>query len=126
MESTTSTYFIALRGNANISECLEIGKNYRIVSEGSITEKKEVDNFDGTKNTTFRFEPVVIEIKDELGTTIRARDPRKNSQKIRSFLFKIYSDEGYTEDFDSFYDAATQEILSTMPAIARQAHKRLQ
>jgi hypothetical protein len=125
-KDTTPTYFIALRGKSNIPVPLEIGKNYAIEVKGSVTQKKEDDNFDGSSNICWKFEPVEVVIKDELGTTIRAKDPRKNSQKFRSYLFKLYSDEGVTEDFDAVYDAVTLEAMTIMPALLRAALKRLQ
>jgi len=119
------TYFINLKGKANIPETLEIGHNYEVKAQGSVTQKKEDDNFDGGNNVSFKFEPVTIEIINHLGKSIKAKDPRKNSQKIRTYLFKLYSDEGYVEAFDDVYDAATQEILMMMPGLLRQAIKRL-
>lgn len=122
----SDTYFIKINGTANIPETLEMGKNYRISTEGSVTQKKEDDNFDGSSNVTFKFEPINVSITDKLGKTIKAADPRRNSQKIRAYLFKIYADEGLVEAFDDVYDAATIEICSLMPQILRSAIKRIE
>lgn len=118
-------FYIKLTGKANIPERLNLGENYEIHAKGSITKEDKEDGFNGTRLITAKFEPVVIEIKDNLGKSIKAKDPRRNSQKIRSFLFKLYADEGYVEDFDSVYDAATLEIMSYMPQILRAAIKRV-
>lgn len=120
------TYYIALRGKSNIPDKLEIGKNYSITADCSITQSKVDDNHDGTVNVTFKAEPMTIEITKNNGEIIRAKDPRRNSQKIRNYLFKLYADEGVVEDFSAVYDAATLEILSLMPQILRGAVKRLE
>lgn len=119
------TYFINLRGKVNIPQKLEIGKNYSITADCSVTQSKVDDNHDGTVNITFKAEPMTLDITGENGEVIKAKDPRKNSVKFRNYLFKLYAQEGYTEDFDTVYDMVILEALSVMPTLLQGAIKRL-
>jgi hypothetical protein len=120
------TYYVKIQGKANIPTRLAIGHNYRLTADCSITSESKEDNEDGTYNVVFKVVPVTVEIAQDNGQTVKAKDPRKNSQKLRNYLFKLYHNEGYTEDFDSVYDATTLEIMGMMPHHLKEAIKRLQ
>ena len=102
-----------------------IGENYKIITSGSITSKTESDNFGGTKLIQYKFEPITLETIDDMGKSIKASDKRKNSVKMRNWLFKHYANEGYTEDFDRVYDQFTTEVLAMTPVLLREAIKKL-
>lgn len=119
-------YFIKILGKANVPERVDIGHNYKLTADCSVTQEQKVDNHDGSYDIIFKVEPVTIEIQRDNGEIIKAKDPRKNSQKIRNYLFKIYSDEGYIEDFDKVYDMFTNEVMGMTPGLLRNAIKRLQ
>lgn len=112
-------------GRAEIPTELEIGYNYLISATGTITGKTEKDNNDGTHTVYYHFEPIHIDLITDKGERIKLSDPRRNSQKIRNFLFKEYANEGFTEDFDSVYDAFTVEVMLLTPQLLRAAIKRL-
>jgi hypothetical protein len=120
------TYFIKLQGKANIPVPLHIGHNFKVTSDCSITQEQKDDNEDGGYDITYKAVPVTVEIGVDNGPTVRARDPRRNSQKIRNMLWKVWFNEGSLDDFDAIYDEATYVILSMMPAIFREASKRIE
>lgn len=119
------TYYVKIQGKANIPSRLTIGHNFKLTSDCSVTSETRSDNDDGSYDVTFKVEPVTIEITGDNGEVVKARDPRKNSQKFRNYLYKLYYEEGYTEPFDSVYDAAILEALAFMPELLRGAIKRL-
>jgi hypothetical protein len=118
-------YYVKLRGKANIPSQLSIGHNYRVTADCSITTEQKSDNEDGTFEIVYTVEPITVEIQKDNGATVKAKDPRKNSQKMRNYLFKVYHDEGYCEDFDLVYDAFSKEVMSMTPGLLREAIKRL-
>lgn len=118
-------YFLKIQGKVNIPERVEIGHNYKLTADCSITSETRIDNENGEFDLVFKVEPITAEIQKDNGKVIKAKDPRKNSQKMRNYLFKIYSAEGYTEDFDSVYDAFTWEVMGMTPELLRQAIKRI-
>lgn len=120
-----NTYFIKLQGKANIPIPLGIGHNYKVTSDCSITEEKRVDNEDGTFDVIYKAQPVTCEVGVDNGPTIKAKDPRRNSAKIRNMLWKEHFNEGGIEDFDRLYDEATWVIISMILLIYREAVKRL-
>ncbi len=119
------TYFIKLKGKANIAEPLEIDKSYKVVIDCSVTEDRKNSNEDGTYNVTFLAEAHTIEAVTPQGKVLKAKDPHRNSQKIRNYLFKLYTMEGYTEPFDECYDMFTQEVMSVSPQLLKSAIQRL-
>ena len=120
------TYYVKINGKANIPERLCLGHNYKLEADCSITSENKVDNENGEFDVIFKVEPITVSITRDNGTIVKAKDPRKNSQKIRNYLFKCYSSEGYCEDFDLVYDAFSMEVMSMTPELLRQAIKRLQ
>lgn len=119
-------FYIKLQGKANIPTALAIGHNYRLTSDCSITSETRSDNDDGSFDITFKVEPITVEITRDNGEVVKAKDPRKNSQKIRNYLFKLYHDEGLVEDFDQVYDAFSVEVMLCSPQLLSDAIKRLQ
>lgn len=119
-------YFIKIQGKANVPSRVEIGHNYKLVCDCSVTQEQRVDNDDGTFDVIAKVEPITIEISKDNGEVIKAKDPRKNSQKMRNYLFKIYHEEGFIEDFDRVYDAFTYEVMGMTPGLLRNAIKRVQ
>lgn len=118
-------YFIKIQGKANIPKRIAIGHNFKVTADCSVTEEQRIDNEDGSFDVVFKVVPITAEIQKDNGEVIKAKDPRKNSQKMRNYLFKIYSDEGYVEDFDHVYDMFTREVMGMTPALLRNAIKRL-
>ncbi len=119
------TYYIKVQGKANISKPLNIGHNFKVVADCSIVSEQKSDLENGEFAITWKAIPVTIEVTKSNGEVIKAKDPRKNSQKIRNYLFKSYADEGFTEDFDAVYDAFTLEVMLMTPQLLRGAIKRL-
>lgn len=119
------TYYIKLQGKANIPKELGIGHNYKISSDCSIVSESKEDNEDGTFSIVYKAVPVTIEIEKDNGEVVKAKDPRKNSAKIRNYLFKEYTREGFVEEFDRVYDAFCLEVMSRTPELLEQAIKRL-
>lgn len=126
MMENKNTYFIKLSGKANIPVPLPIGHNYRIIADCSVVQEQKDDDESGGYNITYKACPITVEVGVGNGPTIKARDPRKNSVKIRNILFKQYFNEGGIIDFDKVYDEATWVILSMMPLIYREAIKRIE
>ena len=83
------------------------------------------DNEDSTWNKIYTFRPIKIEVLDPKGKSLKLKDPRKNSAKIRAMLWKQYFNEGISEDFDLLYDAVTMEIMLRMSELMEAGLKRL-
>lgn len=122
-----NTYFLKIQGKANIPKPLSIGHNFKVICDCSITQKQEDDNEAGGLDITWKAVPLNMEIGQDNGEIVKAKDPRKNSVKIRNMLWKEYfNDTGGAADFDKVYDEATWAILSMMPQIYREALRRLE
>ena len=120
-----NNYFIKLQGRANIPEPLIIDQNYHIAADCSVVQEKKDSNENGSYDITFHANPVTVEILKANGAIIRAKDPRRNSAKLRNYLFKCYANEGYTEDFSSVYDEFTLVVMSRTPEMLLETIKRL-
>lgn len=119
------TYYIKVQGKANIPKALSIGHNFKISSDCSIVSEQKEDLENGEFSVTYKAIPVTITIEKDNGEVVKAKDPRKNSQKIRNYLFKLYSDAGYVEDFDRVYDQFTYEVMAMSPSLLQETIKNL-
>lgn len=119
------TFYIKIQGKVNVPELLPIGHNYHLIADCSVVSEQKEDNEDGSMSITSKLVPITAEIQKDNGKTIKAKDPRRNSQKMRNYLFKEYHNEGYVEDFDRVYDAFTLEVMALTPSILKEAIKRL-
>lgn len=118
-------YFIKVKGKANIPEPLSIGHNFLIENNCSITSEQKIDNEDGSFDWVFAAEIITTEIRKDNGEVIKGKDTRRNSEKIYKYLWKLWSEEGYTEPIDQVYDAFSIEVMIYAPQLLRDAIKRL-
>ena len=119
------TYFIKVQGKANIPERLEVDKNYHIACDCSITQEKKDSNENGTYNITFKAEPMTVEILKNNGSVIKAKDPRRNSQKFRNYLYKLWNEDGCIYPFEEVYEQVVYEAMGVMPNLLRSVIKKL-
>ncbi len=101
MERNPDTYNIKLSGKMNIPEQLEIGKDYHIALEGSITSVTKKNNEDGTYTLDYKLEPLKFELLRSNGTTMKA-DKSKLSQKLRGRAF-IHEGENNTDNMYEWF-----------------------
>ena len=113
----TNENILKLQGKVNIPDPLTIGENYKITIQGSITGDSRNDNFDGTVDTTFKFEPVLVEILTPQGVSIKAKDKRKLSQKLRGRLFLLWKDSKEQMDFEDYYEVQMTKIIGKIDEI---------
>lgn len=111
------TYFLKLTGKVNVPSKVEIGHNYRIVLDGSVTEERKEDNEDGTFNVVSTFRPIVAEISKDHGPMVKSKDVRSWSKKIRDRIYRTWeanndsrgSEEAYA-DFMKYVNANLEEF----------------
>lgn len=111
------TYYIKVSGKANIPKRLEIGHNYRVIMDASITQEQKNDNNDGTYDVIFKVEPITCEISKDNGEVIKAKDPRKNSVKIRNKLYFLWKESNEPMEFDDYYTTITDYITHNLESI---------
>lgn len=107
----TNDYFVRLTGKGNIPEPLEIGRNYEVKVQGTITSLTESDLDNGSHAIYYKFEPVIIEIVNDKGESIRAKDTRTKSQLFRSRVWSIWSRTAVDVDFDTFYNGLMDNLI---------------
>lgn len=103
-EKAIDDYLIKLSGKAVLPEPIEIGNNFKVVIQGAITEKREKDREDGGRIYTWLFEPVIVETIDELGKTLKAKDIRKTSQRMRSRCWLYWKENNINMSDDDFWN----------------------
>jgi hypothetical protein len=120
-----NTYFIKINGKTNIPERLEVDKNYHITCDCSITQEQKDSNENGTYNVTFKAQPITLEILKDNGKIIKAKDPRKNSQRFRNYLYKLWMEDGCIYPFDEVYEQVTYNAMGVLPSLLRDVIKRM-
>jgi hypothetical protein len=126
MENPRYNYFLKISGKVNIPCPMAIGHNYKLVADCSVVNEMKCDNENGEFDIIYKLVPITAEISKDNGETIKAKDPRRNSEKLRKYLWKVWSDsEWCLLPFDDVYTATTNEVMSIMPVILKDAVKRL-
>lgn len=112
-------YYIQFRGKANIPEPLNNGESYKVLLDGEVTAVTKSNNQNGTFTESFKFEPLIAEIIKSNGETIKAKDTRGNSTKLRKVLYAVWSQKNVSGmDFDTFYDRFTNLVISNSEVLA--------
>ena len=104
MTKPISSYSLQLSGKAELPEGIEIGSNYHVATEGSITGSSDSDNEDGTLSRVFKFKPVKIDILTPMGKTLKLKDARSKSQILRARFWSIWKEHNIEMSFESWYD----------------------
>lgn len=95
MEKIINDYIIKLSGKVSILEPLEIDNNYNLKLDCSVVAENLKTNEDGTYNIEYKVEPMRVEMIDQTGKSLKAKDPRSFSQKLRSLcVFEIRREQG--------------------------------
>lgn len=107
------SYALKVTWKVELSQELKIDTNYRIAIEWSIVNESTSPNHDGTLSKTYSLRPIHVLVHDKLWDTIKAKDIRKNSEKLRSKL-KFDWDKGIWwtkyKEFDDAYDAFFRKV----------------
>ena len=119
------TFYLKIAGKVNIPTRLEIGHNYKLIADCSITSETRIDNDNGEFDVVFKVEPITCEISKDNGAVTKAKDPRKQSVKFRNYLYKLWSEEGCIYDFDSVYEQVTYNAMGVLPSLLRDVIKRM-
>lgn len=94
-----SSRFIRLNGTFEIPEDLEIGREYVLSVNGSITDLKTSDEQDGTYSHQFNFKPSTGQIADTLGLSVKLVDKTRKSVKFRQLIERVWGDD-YDQDMN--------------------------
>jgi len=105
-------YQLKLNGRVNIPKPLEIGHNWHVSLAGSITKEERSDNNNGTYTVAYKFEPIQVEVLTPKGETIKAKDKRGMSKKLRGRIWAIWSESGSSLSEEEFYDEAMKKIIN--------------
>ena len=113
-----NSHILKLTGKSELPSEIEIGHNYKITCEGSITKEELHDNEDGTFNKVYIFRPVTIEIITNKGETLKLKDTRSYSQLFRARMWKKWQDANSQLSFDDWYGRLMQRLIQQADEIA--------
>lgn len=117
-------YIIKFTGKISILEPIELGHNYQIKVDSTVTQETNVDNNDGTVDKLYKVEPIIGEVIKDNGETLKIKDNRRNSEKIRKVCYAVWSSRSTDIDSDEMYNKVTNWVLSNMEIIQDQICKR--
>jgi len=103
---------VKFSGKAEISKELEIGRNYDITAQGTVTALTEADKNDGSHIIYYKFEPIVVELITDKGEKIRTSDTRSRSQQFRSIVYKIWRTDNNPTPFEEYYDKLMVNLIA--------------
>lgn len=114
----TNDYFVRLGGKANIPEPLEIGRNYKLTVQGTVTSLTESDKQDGSHVIYYKFEPILMELIDDMGESIKAKDTRSYSQLFRARMWKFWNASPNDMSFEDWYAKLMSHLIQQADEIA--------
>lgn len=106
-----NTLVLRLSGKAELPSELKIGFNYLVHLQGTITALTESDNNDGSHTFYYKFQPILVELITETGETLKLKDARSLSQRLRACFWKDWQDENVNCEFEDFYARLMQELI---------------
>ncbi len=115
------TYYIKLTGKVNIPNELEIGHNFKVVLDGSVTSATRSDNEDGTFSLSYTFRPIIAEITKDHGEMVKSKDARSRSTQLRSVLYRIWESNEDKRPSDVMYDEVMKWIIKNADEINEKA-----
>lgn len=106
-----NSHILQFTGKAELPEAVDIGHNYRVLTEGSIVSLSEHDNEDGTRNRIYKFRPVKIDVLTPLGEALQLKDARSKSQLFRARLWAIWKEQDVSVPFDEWYHTVMAKFI---------------
>ena len=116
MTSNINEYILKISSaGVNLPQPLEIDKQYRLATDIQITDITEKSNQDGIVNQIFKGKQTGdLELLDDGKNIIKAKGKKKVSQIIHGSMWYYWSEQGTTEDFDSYYERNGKKIAAYM------------
>ena len=121
--SDIKSHILKLTGKSELPEPVEIGHNYKVTLEGSVTSVTESDNEDGTNNRLYTFKPVHIELMNDKGTSLKLKDTRSKSQLLRGRFWKQWQNNPDELPFEVWYDRLMGNLIQHAPEIVEMYWK---
>lgn len=106
-----NSFILKILGKAELPKEIEIGHNYHISLEGSVTSETKSDNDDGTHTFVYLFKPIKIELLDPRGQTLKLKDPRRKSELLRGALWHKWKNKATNLNKDEYYDSLMNNLI---------------
>ena len=117
------TFYIKIQGKVNVPELLPIGHNYRLTADCSVVSEQKEDNDDGSMSITSKLVPITVEATTPLGKTIKGKDPRKLSQKLRACLYREWETNNSPIPSEDYYEDTMKWIIANLYLITEMRNK---
>lgn len=123
-EHKVNSHILKISGSVEIPQALTSGFNYKVTIEGAVPKIEMVDNENGSFDVIYKMKPIRVELVNELGETLKAKDPRSNATKARAQAVAIYNDKRPNTDEETFYNAISAVQRGMANDIAEQVIKQ--
>lgn len=120
-----NSHILRLQGKAELPRAIDIGSNYHVSLEGSITNFTESSNDDGTHDRIYTFKPVKLELLDPRGETLKLKDARSKSQLWRARVWAVWKEQNIGMPFEKWYDSVMDNMIYAAPEVL-QMYKPLE
>lgn len=104
MEIKINSYQLKVQGTIELPQGVKLATDYDLHLSGSIIKLEQKDCFDGNFDEIATFKPAIGEIVNERGETVKVKDMRNNSSKMRSLSKRLWLDRGGIGNFEEWHD----------------------
>jgi len=119
-----NSHILKISGNAELPNELILGNNYETTLQGTVVKSQDSDNHDGTFDRLYTIKPIMVELIDDKGESIKAKDTRSESQLFRGLLKKIWIDKNIDMEFETFYSLVYKRLPKYINAIIDEILKK--
>lgn len=122
------SYSLKVTWKVELWQELKIDSNYTLAVQGSIVNESTSPNHDWTLSKTYSLKPVHVIVHNELWDTIKAKDPRSESQKFRTLLkykYDTWEQWVWFNEFEDFYSSVYKNIYKNLDFLFESSKKSL-
>ncbi len=119
-----NSHILKISGNAELPSEITLGNNYQITLQGTVVKSQDSDNHNGTLDRLYTLKPIMVELIDDKGESIKAKDTRSSSQLYRGLLKKIWIEKNIDMEFETFYSLVYKRLPKYTNAIVDEVLKQ--
>jgi hypothetical protein len=112
-----NSHVIKISNSAEIPEPIELDHTYQILLEGDCKDIKKSSNDDGSHTYTYNVKLLTAEIEDSRGRTLKIKDKKRQSQKLRQQIEFTRIESGSPLSSEEYYDKVMTAVRHNLQAI---------
>ena len=112
-----NSHKLRILGTVELPQAIGEGKNYHVSVEGEVRGSSIDTNDDGTFDKTYKLKIATLELLNEKGQVMKAKDRRKMSQRLRGAIYFYGTENDPDVPEEKFYEQTMGKIITNLDKI---------